>query len=137
MINYGTSYTHISRHNPLALSRSQARERIRLIGASAKFKDVTVEDLVLLPAKPPKKVRKSKKRETCKDLSLLDGEFVEFGTSVTPDLAGEDNLQGGTNPPTDEDSNIDPNLDSESNINDDFTERLGFTGDIEAGFDGE
>lgn len=96
-----------------------------------------MEDLVLLPAKPPKKVCKSKKHETCKDLSLLDGEFVEFGDSITPDLAGKDNLQGGTNPPTNKNSNIDFNLDTESNINDNFTERLGFAGDIEVGFDGE
>lgn len=52
---------------------------MRLIARQEEFNDIGIDQLVLLPEKPPTKVRNQRERIT--NLTLLDGLFVPFSDS--------------------------------------------------------
>lgn len=61
---------------------------MRLVARASAYQDIGVDQLVLLPGKPPTKIRQYKRKKPS-DLLALDPSFVPFGMSegdhtVTP-----------------------------------------------------
>lgn len=56
----------------------EGRERMRLVARAPAYKEISVDQLVLLPEKPPAKIRQYKRRKPS-SLLALDPSFVPFG----------------------------------------------------------
>lgn len=100
------------RNSPAQLSKTEARDRIRLIASADQFKDIIVERLILLPEKPPSKARNRRKKPST--LLLMDALFLPFdglappppdGMMIDP---GPSNQQGSNHGGSSQDQDSDP-----------------------------
>lgn len=92
IFTYSLVYSHRARHDPGSFTRGEAFDRVRTIGLAEEYKPYGVECLVLLPPKPPSKVRyrKSKKRNLEKDdlfIPFAPPESAAASAGATPAAA--------------------------------------------------
>ncbi|KAH0604139.1 uncharacterized protein H6S33_007170 [Morchella sextelata] len=93
IFTYSLVYSHMGRHDPLKFNRTNCMDKIRLIGIRPQYNDIGLDIVILLPSKPPSKVRFRKTKD--KDLLTNDEAFIPFS-----DDEGEDNAEEGSDDAT-------------------------------------
>jgi hypothetical protein len=76
-------------HDPLKFNRTTCIDKVRLIGIRPQDNDIGLDIVILLPNKPPSKVRFRQTKD--KDLLTNDEAFIPFS-----DDEGEDNAEEGS-----------------------------------------